>query len=373
MQDESNTKTASKIQVEVPEQFLALAKTDKATSVADGILTYYQKDFERALAYELTSATTLNFGSFLAAVKEDVGNQPKLALAVKASPGSFVSSLLYAAQCKLLPGARYKKLYLIPRAMNRQTAPGRWDKIPEVTAMLGYHGIAEMIQRCPRVHSCQAFLVHDGEEFDFEPGSGRLHHKWNPKIERHDDSIVAAYAKVVITENGNQHPVHDQPIVWPMTRAEILKVRDRSDAYRNAEKSWNGKPAAKDSPWHTDFAAMARKTPLRAIGSNGSVPLDMGTGGLLAQDSAADIDSGDSIPLPKPTRSSEIRQHLGLIDGEAAPAPFNFLEEAIHAIRMAKTVGDLEALTVRFQHFERMDAEEVAIAYQNRMAELRPQ
>lgn len=362
------TKLAPKIQVEVPEQFLALATNDKAVSVATGLLEYYQADFERALSYELTSAVTLSFGSFLSAVKEDVGNSKQLQLAVKASPGTLISSLLFAAQCKLLPGARYKKCYLIPRKMNRQRA-GRWDKIPEVTAMLGYHGIAEMIQRCPRVHSAQAFLVYEGEEFGYEPGSGKLHHKWSPKIERHDDAIVAAYAKVVITEHGSVHPVHDQPIVWPMTRAEILKIRDRSEAYRGAEKSWDGKAPSKDSPWHTDLPAMMRKTPFRAIGSNGSVPLDMGTGGLLARDSEGDAEKGDEIPLPKPTRAAEIREHLGL-DQKASAEPFDLAEHAEAAIAAAKTRPELEALLPRMQEFERADREQVAFAYQRRRDEL---
>lgn len=359
------TKPAPKITVEVPEQLRAIALTDKATKVAEDLMVYYQRDFERALAYELTTGTPLAFGSFLAAVKEDVGNNSQLQAAVRSSPGTLISSLLFAAQCKLLPGARYKKVYLIPRKMSRKTARG-WDKVPEVTAMLGYHGIAEMIQRCPRVHSCTAELVYDGEEFEYDRGTGKLHHPRRFGLDRSDDKIIGAYAKVVITEPSGQNPVHDHPIVWAMDIAEILKIRNRSDAYRNAEKSWEGKKPTLDSPWHTDFAAMCRKTPLRAIGSNGSVPLDMGTGGLLAQDSAADADAGDAIPLPKPTRATEIREHLGL-DAEQPAEPFDLAEEAVAAIQVAATVAALEALAARFQHFAGSDAEQVAFAYQERL------
>jgi phage RecT family recombinase len=365
------TKGGPRVTVEVPEGLLEVARVDKATQAAEKLMLYYQSDLERALAYELTSPTALNFGSLLAAVKEDIGNNQQLQVAVKSSPGTLISSLLFAAQCKLLPGARYKKLYLIPRKMGRKRAGGGWDKVPEVTAMLGYHGIAEMIQRCPRVHSCTAEIVYEGEEFEYERGTGRLHHPRRFGGNRSDDKIVGAYAKVVITEPSGLHPVHDHPIVWAMDIAEILKIRERSDAYQGAEKEWDGKPARRDSPWHTDFAAMVRKTPLRAIGSNGSVPLDMGTGGLLARDSEADIEHGDVIPLPRPTRAAEIREHLGMQPSQPAE-PFELVEDAVEAIRAAKTRGDLEALAPRWAHFDETgsDAEQVALAYQEKLAEL---
>lgn len=367
MSDE--TKQQSKIQVEIPAGLQELATIGKDTVYAEKLVEHYRADMERALAYELISGPPLAFGPFLAAVKEDVGNNPKLAAAVRASPGSLISALLYAAQCKLLPGGAYKQLYLIPRNMRRKRG-NDWQSLPEVTRMLGYHGICTMMQRCPRVHSVQAFCVYDGEEFDYEPGAGRIHHKWSPKVERVDDAIVLAYAKVVITEPNSTRPVENQPIVWPMTRKEILAIRDRSDAYTSAEKSWNGKPPAKDSPWHTDFAAMCRKTPLRAIGSNGSVPLDMGTGGALSADAAADAEKDDGpLPAPKATQSANIRGVLGL---DRPPPRFEFVEQATQAIAEAKTRQELESLARGWEHFPEggADAETIAIAYQDRLGEL---
>lgn len=357
----------------VPPGLLELTAIQKDAVYAERLVTLYQADFERALAYELVSGH-LAFGPFLAAVKEDVANSPKLGAAVRSSPGSLVSSLLYAAQSKLLPGARYKKLYLIPRNMSRRSVDAkgkvRWDKVPEVTAMLGYHGICELMQRCPRVHSVQAICVYDGEEFDWEPGSDKLHHRWRMDIERSDDAIIAAYAKVIITEPNSTRPVENKPIVWAMTRKEILAVRDRSEAYRSAEKSWDGRPPAKDSPWHTDLAPMMRKTPLRAIGSNGSVPLDMGTSGVLNRDSEADAAKDDGeITLPKPTMAATIRTQLGM-DREAKR--FEFAEEAVQAIRKAESRQALEALASGWSHFPDggSDAESIATAYEDRMREL---
>ena len=334
-----------------------------AKNIGESLCLTYRHDFERALGYELISGH-LAFEPFMMAVKEDVLNQPKLAEAFQASPRSAISCLLLAAQCKLLPGSKYGLFYLIPRAMSRKQANGSWTKTPEVTPLIGYKGLATMAQRHPRVHSVEAFCVYEGEEFDYLPGEGKIHHRWSPKVDRSDAKMVAAYAKVIITEPTTSHVVNT-PITWVMSIDEIHKSRSRSEAWKWAESS--GK---KDSPWHTDYSAMCRKTALRAILGNGSVPRDMGVGGVLSADAEGDQSRGDVPELPKPSQSTSARQVLG-IDPKPVELPmFDFAEEAVHAIRQAKTKADLEALKPRWQEFTGSDAEDIGRSYEIREGEL---
>ena len=168
-----------------------------AKNIGESLCLTYRNDFERALGYELISGH-LAFEPFMMAVKEDCLNSTGLSEAFQRSPRSAISSLLLAAQCKLLPGSKYGLFYLIPRKMSRKLANGTWDKIPEVTPLIGYKGLATMAQRHPRVHSVEAFNVYEGEEFDFLPGEGKIHHRWSPKVDRTDEALIASYAKVVI-------------------------------------------------------------------------------------------------------------------------------------------------------------------------------
>lgn len=333
-------------------------------NVGEALVLNYQEKFEKALGYELISGH-LSFGNFLVAVAEDVANSPKLAEAFQVSPGTAVSQLLMAAQCKLLPGSKYGYFYLIPRAMNRKT-PSGWVKTPEVTALIGYKGLLEMSKRHPRVHKIEAQVVYEGEEFAFLPGESKIIHKWSPDVDRSDEKLIAAYARCVITEPNSTHAVHDEPIIHCMSRKEIEKSRSRSEAWKSAEESWNGKPPKKDSPWHTDYAAMCRKTVLRALLNGGSVPRDMGMGGVLNQEIEAEQRSGEVPQLPAASQSSAARQLLGI---EKPQGPFEMVEFALQAITEAKSAIELQGLAERWQHFQGSEAEQIAWAYEQKTKE----
>jgi phage RecT family recombinase len=318
---------------------------EKFANVGEAICVTYRKDFESALNYEMISGH-LKFEPFMAAVKQDVLNNQGLADAFQASPGSAINALLMAAQCKLLPGSGYDLFYLIPRWNGKR-------KCKEVQPMIGYKGMCELAQRHPRVHKIEAFCVYEGEEFEFRPGEGKLIHKFGLDVDRSDDNLIAAYARVVITDPSGHHPVLDDPVVWVMSRKELEKSRGRSDAWKNAEsKGWNS------SPWHTDFPMMCRKTVLRAVLTKGSVPKDMGVGGVIQQEDLADVGE-KPLPLPKPSKQDGFRQTLGI----DKPVHFDLSEEAVAAISAAKTVADLERLRGGWQHLEGVDAETVATAY----------
>lgn len=318
-------------------------------NIGEALCLRYRSDFERALGYELISGH-LSFDNFLMAVKEDVLRSDKLREAFEASPGSAIECLVMAAQCKLLPGGKYELFYLIPRNIKG---------VPTVTPLIGYKGLMEMSKRHQRVHSIEGFCVYEGEEFAFNPGEGTCRHVWRWDVERDDNKIIAAYAKAIITEPTSSHVVNT-PIVWAMTRKEIEKCRGRSEAYKWAEKS--GK---KDSPWHTDFPAMARKTALRSLLKGGAVPRDMGLGGVLTQEDQVDT-RNEELPAPKPTQGSQMRAVLGI---DKPAEKFELVEMALAAISDAKSLQALEGLAAGWQHFQGDEAEQIAIAYERKMGD----
>lgn len=336
-----------------------LVKTEPK-NIGEALVLRYQEKFEKALGYELISGH-LSFGNFMIAVAEDVANSPKLAEAFHASPGTAISALLFAAQCKLIPGSRYGYLYLIPRNMSRKTASG-WTKVPEVTCLLGYKGLMEMSKRHPRVHKIEAQVVYKGEEFAFLPGESKIIHKWSPDVERTDENVVAAYARCVITEPNSTHAVHDEPIILCLSRAEIERSMKRSEAWKYAETS--GK---KDSPWHTDYPAMCRKTVLRALLNGGSIPRDMGMGGVLQHDIEAEQAKDEQPTLPAPSQGSAARIVLGI---DKPVEKFELVEMALDAISKADNETALRRLADGWQHFEGTDAQTIAVAFEDRLNEL---
>ena len=321
-----------------------------AKNVGEALCVKYRADFESALNYEMISGH-LKFEPFMAAVKQDVLNSKKLAEAFQSSPGSAINALLMAAQCKLLPGGAYDLFYLIPRWNGRQ-------KCLEVQPMLGYKGMCELAQRHPRVHKIEAFLVYEGEVFEFNPGEGRIVHKWGLDVDRSDDKLIAAYARVIITDPTGQHPVADDPVVWAMSRKELEKARSRSDAYKGAESR-----GTRSSPWHTDFPMMCRKTVIRAVLTKGSVPKDMGVGGVISAEDQADL-TKDPLPLPKQSKQDAFRVTLG-IDEEKPP--FADEDEAVQAIEACEDKDSLMALRGRWDHFQGDATQRVAQAFEERL------
>lgn len=339
--------------------FRELVAEKKDTGFARGLIERCEADILAALNYEMISSPRggpMTMPSFMAAVNLEVASNERLGKAMRASPASFVKSVMLAAQCKLLVGNAYDLFYLIPR----------WNKklgCEEVTPLIGYKGLCELAQRHPRVHKVDAVLVYEGEEFHYDAGAGKLRHIVNLLGDRSMDKVIGGYARVVITEPASSHPVLDDPVIHVMSRAEIDSVMKRSDAYQNAEKKgW------RNSPWHTDWKPMARKTLLRAVMNGGAVPKDMGLGGALHQDDEADTTIRvKPASLPRQSAVSDIRQSLGI---DEKMAPFDFAEEAVQAIMDADTIDMLNALRDRWQHFEGVDATTIAEAFEDKMDEL---
>lgn len=340
---------------QVPQALVELVESGKPREVAVGYLEHFRKDLEMALNYDQVSSPrggSLTFQSFAASVSLEVSTNPRLVEAMNANPASMMKALSLAAQCKLLVGSAYHLFYLIPRWNGR-------EKRLEVSPLIGYKGLSEMAQRHPRVHKVDANLVFEGEEFDYDAGAGKLTHKVNLMGDRSEEKCIGGYARVVITEPNSTRPVSDDPVIHPMSRGQIIAVRARSDAWVRAEKS--GK---RNSPWHTDWMPMWRKTLLRAVLNGGSVPRDMGVGAAItADDQAQVIVEEPRKSLPKQTRGEGLRTVLGIDEAPPPVAPFDFAEEAAAALDECESVEEMKLLRDRFAHFEGGDADVVRNAW----------
>jgi len=107
-----------------------------------------------------------------------------------------------------------------------------------------------------------AHVVFAGDDYDLRLGTDpAMVHVPKPGIDRtKTQDIIAAYA-VVRLRDGSTY------FEW-LWRDEIDARRARSDGAKAFDE---GK--AKSTPWSTDYAAMARKTAIRALFTSGRVPM----------------------------------------------------------------------------------------------------
>lgn len=159
------------------------------------------------------------------------------------SPVSIVSSLMLAAQLNLEPSSALGHAYLIPR---RQ----------ECTLLIGYKGLLELARRSGDIRSIAANVVYQDEVdlglFHASYAPADVEHRFSVQnIDRRDQNIVAAYAVCELASGGTQIAI--------LTRQDIEARRRKSGG--------NG------GPWKTDYAAMARKSAIRALLNGGTVPM----------------------------------------------------------------------------------------------------
>jgi recombination protein RecT len=141
------------------------------------------------------------------------------------------------------------------------------------------------------VQSVNARVVRVGDEFDYAFGlDPKLEHK--PKADV-DQVITHVYAVVRLKDGGADFDV--------MTRAEVEAIRKRSRA-------------AKDGPWVTDYAEMAKKTVLRRLLK--TAPMSVEYQQAVANDEQTRTSTVlDDIDLSVPLDDAEA------IDGEVVDEP----------------------------------------------------
>jgi len=181
---------------------------------------------------------------------------------LEATPQSVMRAVFLSAQLQLEPGAVKGELYFIPRK-SRIKQGNQWVDGPvELQCQIGYKGYLTLARRSGQISMVDAHVVFSGDEYDLRLGTDpAMVHIPKPGIDRtKTQDIIAAYA-VVRLRDGSTY------FEW-LWRDEIEARRGRSDAAKAFDQ---GK--IKNTPWATDYAAMARKTAIRALFTSGRVPM----------------------------------------------------------------------------------------------------
>lgn len=206
----------------------------------------------------------------IAIVASAASRTPKL---LQCTPESVYTELHKAAQLGLEAAGPMGHYYLVPRWNSRANRM-------ECTGIIGYKGLAELCRRSGEIARIDAAVVYDGELFEVRRGlSPDLVHVWDLGVQRTDSHVVAAYAVLETNAGAKYFEV--------LSRSEIERRRDRSQAKA-------------DGPWGTDFAAMCRKTALRALLAGGLVPLSSELATALELDGAAELPDAADLPVDLP-------------------------------------------------------------------------
>lgn len=180
---------------------------------------------------------------------------PKL---MQATTESLMGAIMQCAQLGLEPNTPLGHAYLIP--FNNKRA-----KRTDVQVIFGYRGLIDLARRSGQIESIAAHAVRENDDFDFSYGlDDKLHHK--PSMTNRGE-IIAFYAVAKMKDGGHAFEV--------MSLEQVETIRDRSQNYQSAVKY------GKETPWHTDFEEMGRKTTVRRLFKYLPVSIEMATATMM--------------------------------------------------------------------------------------------
>lgn len=210
-------------------------------------------------------------------------------------PVSVVRVVMDAAALRLYPGP-LQHCHIMPRRSKGGT---------EAQLMLGYRGLLELARRSDQIAAITAEVVYRDEVTQglwtatHEPPE--VHHRVSlGDIDRSDGALVAAYCVVRLTSGARVQRI--------LTRADI-------DARRVKAGKGGTSPY---SPWSTSFAAMARKSAIRALLTSGLVPMSEGTVAAIREDAAREYEPPERREVPA-SIVDVVTAEPEVIDTEEAP------------------------------------------------------
>lgn len=197
------------------------APVKKQDTVADLVLKSRDQ-------FALALAGNIDPDKFTRVAITTIRTTPKLN---QADPMSLLGAFMACAQLGLEPSGPLGHAYLVPFGK-------------EVQLIVGYQGLIELAYRSGRVMSLVARPVHAEDEFEFAYGlHDTLRHV---PAEGNRGAMTHVYAVAHLAGGGVI------PVV--MSKGEVDAVMNRSPGAKKA-----------DSPWKTDYEAMAMKSAVRRL------------------------------------------------------------------------------------------------------------
>ena len=216
---------------------------------------------------------------------------------------SFYGAVMQCAQLGLKPNVN-GEAYLIP-FRNRKKG------VYECQFITGYKRLMLLARRSGEIANIDAQTVYENDTFDISYGFDPvLVHK--PYLKGDRGKPFGFYATVLLKDGGKS--------------AHFMTVADAEKYGRKYSKSYN------DSPWQTDFEAMAKKSCLRQVLKYAPMSTDVDTaverdGKVLRFEENSDADAGFfEIEEEEPTEeeraeAAELRtDEDGVVLGEEIPA-----------------------------------------------------
>lgn len=221
-------------------------------------------------------------------------------------PASIALAIIGASQLGLEIGGPTGYAYMIPYS-------GR------ATLIIGYKGWCQLALRSPRIRRLHASVVYLDEveagTFDVDHGSGVVRHKFTfpaKGIKRDKAEIVGAYCLVELDSGGVECRV--------LTLDEIEDRRKRGASGKGVK-----------TPWDTDYAAMARKSAIRALLTGGTVPIsvDLATALEVDEREPIEVEARQIEPAPRAiAQTSGLDALAERVAAERQPEPAPVTTEA---------------------------------------------
>lgn len=196
----------------------------------------------------------------------------------------------------------------------------RKDGSMECTMIVGYKGYARLARNSGEVANMSARVVYRDDDFSVTYGFDETltHVPKTKAADRVPENITHAYATLT-TKDG----------------ARYFEVLDIDDIHDRRKRGASGRNAS--TPWDTDFAAMARKSAIRALLGGGLVPLSNEIAEALEYERKRDdaIDGGEIEIKPTPRRTAS--NALGI---EQKPTIEPVVEQRAEAEKVTQDTGD---------------------------------
>lgn len=214
-----------------------------------------------------------NAGAFMASILELYQSDGYLQ---NCDPNKVVLEALKAATLKLPISKALGFAYIIP-----------YKDTPQM--QLGYKGIIQLAQRSGLYRYLNAGEVYEGEEVKYNRVTGMLEIDGEATSEK-----VIGYFAYFQLLNGFEKSVY-----WPMEKV-LAHAKKFSQAYKSGKK---------DSPWFTNFDAMAIKTVLKSILTKYG-PLSVEMQSAMEQDNADRVEAevaqnANGAPVTIPTQFAD--------------------------------------------------------------------